>query len=99
MEKYLELINQQKLLQEKIRETRRNEMDEIVANIVRTILTYDITLDEIKRALAEQCREVSRPRRVAKYMDPETGHTWSGRGRRPKWLNGKGDIEQFRLPE
>ncbi|QOU76452.1 H-NS histone family protein (plasmid) [Janthinobacterium sp. HH102] len=24
-----------------------------------------------------------------KYKDPETGSTWTGRGRQPKWLEGK----------
>lgn len=32
----------------------------------------------------------------AKYRDPETGRTWSGRGSRPKWLKDK-SIEQYRL--
>ena len=26
---------------------------------------------------------------AAKYRDPETGKTWSGRGKVPKWLEGK----------
>jgi DNA-binding protein H-NS len=25
----------------------------------------------------------------AKYRDPETGKTWTGRGREPLWLNGR----------
>jgi len=31
------------------------------------------------------------PRRKAepKYMNPETGQTWSGRGKTPKWLEGR----------
>lgn len=99
MEKYLELINQQQQLHEKISETRRNDIEEILAGIVRTMLTYEISFDELKRAFAKQCRSRTRPKRVAKYMDPETGCTWSGRGRRPKWMKGKEDIEQFRLPE
>ncbi|MCA8306871.1 H-NS histone family protein [Burkholderia seminalis] len=99
MEKYLELINQQQQLHEKISETRRNDIEEILAGIVRTMLTYEISLEEIKRALAEQCRSSTRPKRVAKYMDPVTGCTWSGRGRRPNWMKGAADIEQFRLPE
>ena|SRR5690606_8805985 len=30
---------------------------------------------------------------VVKYRNPETGQTWSGRGRAPKWL--QGDREQY----
>lgn len=31
-----------------------------------------------------------------KYRDPETGKTWAGRGRLPKFLQGK-DKEAFRI--
>lgn len=30
----------------------------------------------------------------AKYRDPESGATWTGRGRAPRWLNGR-DKDQF----
>ncbi|WP_196788193.1 H-NS histone family protein [Burkholderia cepacia] len=93
----MELIDQQRQLQEKISEIRRSNMDEIIANIARAILTYDISLDEIRRAMMGQCSVKSHLKREAKYMDPITGSTWSGRGRRPKWLKGKEDIEAFRL--
>jgi DNA-binding protein H-NS len=35
---------------------------------------------------------------AAKYRNPETGDTWSGRGRAPSWLKGK-DFELFRIEE
>lgn len=28
----------------------------------------------------------------ARYWNPETGQTWSGRGRMPKWLVGRGSL-------
>lgn len=30
----------------------------------------------------------------AKYRDPDSGATWTGRGRAPRWLNGR-NKEQF----
>ena len=30
------------------------------------------------------------------FFDPETGETWTGRGRAPRWLDGK-DKEAFRI--
>ena len=33
---------------------------------------------------------------AAKFRDPETGKTWSGRGREPVWIKGK-DREEFRI--
>lgn len=29
----------------------------------------------------------------AKYRDPDSGSTWTGRGRAPKWLNGRNKEE------
>src|SRR4051812_6889160 len=33
---------------------------------------------------------------AAKFRNPETGETWSGRGREPKWLRGK-NREEFKV--
>ncbi len=45
-----------------------------------------------QQAATEPGRRARKPRsdagakRAAKYRDPETGETWSGRGRTPRWL-------------
>ncbi len=33
---------------------------------------------------------------AAKFRDPETGKTWSGRGREPVWIKGK-NREEFKI--
>jgi len=33
---------------------------------------------------------------AAKFRDPETGKTWSGRGREPTWIKGK-NREEFKI--
>lgn len=33
---------------------------------------------------------------AAKYRNPKTGETWSGRGRAPKWLEGK-NKDDFKI--
>ena len=43
------------------------------------------------------------PRVLPKYRDPQTSETWSGRGKRPRWLvaamkSGR-KIEEFRISE
>ncbi|MGN5476311.1 H-NS histone family protein [Cupriavidus basilensis] len=35
----------------------------------------------------------------AKYMDPVTGKTWTGRGRRPRWLEGREDAYRIGASE
>ncbi|THJ46770.1 H-NS histone family protein [Burkholderia sp. LS-044] len=37
-------------------------------------------------------RKSSRRRPEPKYRDPETGATWSGRGRPPAWIDGKDRV-------
>ncbi|WP_419465612.1 H-NS family nucleoid-associated regulatory protein [Burkholderia diffusa] len=45
-------------------------------------------------------RNESRPRILrkvaAKYRDPKTGATWTGRGRTPRWLIGQ-DLNRFAI--
>ncbi|KVQ34600.1 hypothetical protein WK03_00540 [Burkholderia cepacia] len=51
-------------------------------------------LQEVRECVAEfnfqpgDVFSVQRKRR-AKYYNPETGQTWSGRGREPNWMRGK----------
>jgi len=41
------------------------------------------------------------PRVLPKYLNPQTSETWSGRGKRPRWLvaamNAGRKIEEFRI--
>ncbi len=55
---------------------------------------YQITVEE----LTERVMAGKRPRARAapKYWNPQTGQTWSGRGRTPLWLVGQ-DKAAFRL--
>ena len=43
------------------------------------------------------------PRVLPKYRNPQTLETWSGRGKRPRWLvaamKSGGKIEEFRISE
>jgi DNA-binding protein H-NS len=32
-----------------------------------------------------------------KYRDPQSGATWSGRGKTPKWINGASDRSQYAI--
>lgn len=70
---------------------RRLEKGAALERIRALIAEYDIQPSELG---------IVRPRREdataspAKYHDPLTGATWTGRGRVPRWLVGK-DREQY----
>ena len=58
-------------------------------------LAPDVETAAPDHAIEEKTSEVK-----AKYRDPATGETWSGRGRMPNWLKKKQDagedIEKYR---
>ena len=52
------------------------------------ISRYQGGLNETTETLKASSR--AKGRKVApKYRDPDTGDTWSGRGRKPRWLEAK----------
>ncbi|MBY4814829.1 H-NS family nucleoid-associated regulatory protein [Burkholderia contaminans] len=53
--------------------------------------TLPITEKEIRVALGYDKVKTKGP---AKYYDPQTGKKWSGKGKRPKWLEGK-QLEDY----
>ncbi|MEN2475798.1 H-NS histone family protein [Burkholderia sp. GS2Y] len=89
MERYLDLIKQQRELQQKVLAAREREVGEAISMIIKTMVTYEIGISEIRKALAKANNFQSRLKHSPKYIDPATGRTWSGSGRTPKWLIGK----------
>jgi DNA-binding protein H-NS len=45
--------------------------------------------DEVFAKVAKDVRTKAAP----KYRDPASGKTWSGRGRTPRWLDGKNSSD------
>lgn len=102
-----EIVKLQKQAQA-LQEKRRGP---VITSIVRSMREYEITPEEITAALnkasarksAHKSHEAaSRPtvkRKVPpKYRNPETGDTWTGRGKAPRWVTaaeaaGKGRDE------
>lgn len=66
------------------------------------VLNRGIDVIGSPRALSEKPRR-KYPRVLPKYRNPQTSETWSGRGKRPRWLvaamkSGR-KIEEFRISE
>ena len=59
-------------------EARQREIAEVVESIRATMREYSITIDDIQPKKAKTTVP-------AKYRD-SSGNTWSGRGKRPRWL-------------
>ncbi|KVE39975.1 H-NS histone family protein [Burkholderia sp. TSV86] len=72
----------------RLAEAKNDEKRAALAAFKEQVELYNITQDEVMRALGYLKPERKR-RAEAKYYDPSSGRSWSGRGPRPKWLEGK----------
>ncbi|WP_322010543.1 H-NS histone family protein [Paraburkholderia sp. J12] len=97
MSSYKELLAQREKLEKQIEEAKAREYAEVLDEIKQKMADYGITLAELgggrassKSAKASRSRASVAP----KYRDPDSGSTWSGRGKPPRWIAGK-DREKF----
>lgn len=83
MATYKELKAQAEVLMKQAEAARRAEIAAVVAEIQAKMKEYEITLTDLKGGAK---KSKSRGAVAAKYRNPATGESWSGRGRVPKWL-------------
>lgn len=91
----LEQLEAQKASYEKrIAELRQQERDAALQTVRELVAKHKFTAKEISQPTASaQSADAVEP----KYRNPETGETWSGRGRAPAWLEGAANKAQFQV--
>ena len=89
-----ELLAQKAALETQIETTRKAENAEAIAKVKALIAEHGLTQQDIFGG-AKGARKPSGTV-AAKYRDPATGATWTGRGKAPKWIDGK-DRAQFAI--
>jgi DNA-binding protein H-NS len=95
MSQYADLKAQIAKLQAQAEEARRTEIDNVVADIRQKTAEYVLTAQDLGFAVAaKRGRPPKKAPLPAKYQDPKSGNTWSGRGKPPKWIVGK-NRERF----
>ena len=95
MSQYADLKAQIAKLQAQAEEARRTEIDNVVADIRQKIAEYGLSAQDLGFAVAaKRGRTPKKAPLPAKYQDPKSGNTWSGRGKPPKWIVGK-NRERF----
>ncbi|TAM87392.1 MAG: H-NS histone family protein [Candidimonas sp.] len=83
-------------LQKQANALRNKRRIPVIASIVRSMREYQIAPEEITAALSKKSAKsgtklngssatAKRPVPV-KYRHPETGATWTGRGKAPRWI-------------
>jgi DNA-binding protein H-NS len=83
MTTYKELKAQAEALLRQAEVARRAEIASVVAEIQAKMKEYGISIDDLKPGAR---KSKTRGPAAAKYRNPATGESWSGRGRAPKWL-------------
>jgi DNA-binding protein H-NS len=82
-----QLLAQKAALEAQIKAARKAENAEAIAQVKALIAEHGLTQQDIFGG-AKRGRKASGS--VApKYKDPISGKTWSGRGKAPKWIDGK----------
>lgn len=82
MATYKQLLAEKEKLEAQLEEARQAEVAAVIAQIQSVMADYGLTVDDLS---ARRRRKKAQPA-TAKYRDPKTGKTWSGRGRAPAWL-------------
>jgi DNA-binding protein H-NS len=85
---YKELLAQRAALEQQIEEIRLVEREDVIAEILEKMALYGMTLGDLGKTDVRKSRSARGPVE-AKYQDPSTGVTWSGRGRAPRWMDGQ----------
>ncbi len=84
MASYKELLVQREALDAAIAQARKAETGAVIAQIHGLMAQYGLSTDDLtpRRGRPRGSKSAS----VAKYRNPKTGQTWSGRGRAPAWI-------------
>jgi DNA-binding protein H-NS len=84
-----------KEIEDAIEIARKQEFQSVLSSIRRAVFDYGITERDIFGRRKLDGRRDNRFGRVGpKYRNPQTGETWTGRGRAPRWILGR-NYEQF----
>lgn len=93
MSSYKALLQQREQLEQQIQQARKAELSEAVAKVRALVTEYDLTQEDV---FPSSKPKATRQAVAPKYRDPATGATWTGRGKPPKWIDGK-DRAQYEI--
>ena len=77
---------------------KREEKQQAIDMARAMIQSFGITAKDLGLDKSPKAKTGPRPGQkvVPKYRDPQSGATWSGRGKTPKWINGA-DRSQYAI--
>lgn len=84
---YKDLQSQIEKLQKQAEQAREKEVQSVVSQIRTMMSEYGIQPSDL--GISSRRRRKSATPTAPKFQNPQTGETWTGRGRAPKWIEGK----------
>ncbi|MDN7894388.1 H-NS histone family protein [Burkholderia cepacia] len=99
MSTYKELKAQMDALAAKTEVARQEEFQAIVDEIRAKVAEYGVTEKDIFGSRRGRSANAAKAPVEAKYRDPKTGATWSGRGRAPAWIKEAKNRNRFLIQE
>ena len=91
---YKELMAQREALEQQIQAARKAELAEAVSKVRSIVEEYSLTAEDVFAPVRGRRKNSSGQKVEAKYRNPATGDTWTGRGKAPKWIANE-DRQKF----
>lgn len=91
-----DLLQQREALEKAIADARQSEISAAVTKVREIVAEYGLTAQDVFPGRGAKAAKSGGSKVAAKYRDPATGQTWTGRGKAPKWIDGK-DRAQFAI--
>jgi DNA-binding protein H-NS len=95
MASYAEYVEQIAKLQSLAETARKDEINGAIQKIKELMQLHGVTVADLSSGTRAKPAK-AKGTVAAQFKNPETGETWTGRGRAPRWLAGQ-DKEQFRI--
>jgi DNA-binding protein H-NS len=94
---YRALLAQREALEKQIEELKNAERGDAIDWILEQMALFAMKPEDLEPRRGRSPGKKSGPV-AAKYRDPVSGVTWSGRGKVPRWLADQ-DREKFAIPD
>lgn len=91
MSSYKELIQQRAALEQQIAAARVRETADAIAKVRALIADFELTSEDIFPSASKTRGSAKKAggKVPPKYRNPQTGETWTGRGKAPRWIQDK----------
>jgi len=87
-----DLLQQRDALEKAIAQARREQIAAVVLQVRELIAVHGLTVQDVfsgRTGKSGAAKTSAAVKVQAKYRDPASGKTWTGRGKAPKWIEGK----------